>query len=299
MGGQSKELGQTITLPDGRQLGYLIVGEGKPVLWFHGAGSCRLEVLVPKGTAFFQALRLIAVDRPGCGLSTHHPKATFRSFSADISFLADHLGLDRFQIVGISQGGHYAIACAAMLGTRLSRVVVLCGLSFPLDTSGMPAMNKMFWRLGAMPVLRTLYQRQQRQAIFKMAQDADSFMRSKTGEFFLGNLPDGDKRLLATPSEIREGLLRSFVSSYDQGLGSIKAGVEGVRLARRGWDVDLSQIPSGLVHIWHGTADRAVPVSNAYRNAKAIPGANLKIFENEGHYFVLNHLQELGELLGS
>lgn len=300
MSKESKEPGQTITLPEGRQLGYLVVGEGRPIFWFHGAGSCRLEVLAPKGTAGFQAFQLIAVDRPGFGLSTYHPNASFRGFAADVSFLADHLGLDnRFQVVGISAGGRYAIACAALLATRLSRVVVLSGLSLPLDTSGMSAMNKMFWRLGAMPVLGTFYQRQQRQAIFRMAQDADLFTGSKAGKFFLKDLPEGDRMLLATPSEIREALLRSFVSSYGQGSNSIKAGVQEVRLVKKGWDVDLSQILSGMVHIWHGTADRTVPISNAYRNVRAIHGAHLKIFENEGHFFVMNHLQELGELLAS
>lgn len=299
MSKESKEPGQTITLPDGRQLGYLIVGEGKPVFWFHGGGSCRLEVLVQKVTAGYEGLQIIGVDRPGFGLSTYHSGRSFRSFAADLSFLADHLGLERFQIVGVSDGGHYAITCGAMLGTRASRVVSLCGLSFPLDTSGLPAMNKVFSRLGAMPVLGTFLARQQRQTVLQMAQDPDSFMRSKAGKFFFKDLPEGDRRLLLTPSGTREVLLRSFVSSYAQGSASIKAGVQEASLARKGWDVNISQIPSGLVHIWHGTADRTVPVSNAYRNAKAIPGARLRTFENEGHYFVVNHLRELGELLGS
>jgi pimeloyl-ACP methyl ester carboxylesterase len=47
----------------------------------------------------------------------------------------------------------------------------------------------------------------------------------------------------------------------------------------------------------HGMAD--IPVYNAHRNAKAIPGAHLRLFENAGHYFWLNHLEELGELLSS
>lgn len=299
MSKESKEPGQTITLPDGRQLGYLIVGEGKPVFWFHGAGSCRLEVLVQKGTAGYEGLQIIGVDRPGFGLSTYHSGKSFRSFAADVSFLADHLGLERFQTVGISDGGHHVITCAALLATRLSRVVVLCGLSLPPDISGVSAVNKVYWRLATMPFLGTLYNRLLRRVTLQMEQDPDLFMKSKAGKFFLKDLPNGERKLFATPSQIREGILQALVSSYGQGSGSIRAGVQEARLVRKGWDVDLSQIPSGLVHIWHGTADRTVPVSNAYRNAKAIHGAHLKIFENEGHFFVLNHLQELGELLRS
>jgi hypothetical protein len=38
---------QTISLPDGRQLGYLIVGKGAPVFYFHGTASSRLELACP------------------------------------------------------------------------------------------------------------------------------------------------------------------------------------------------------------------------------------------------------------
>ncbi len=68
---------------------------------------------------------------------------------------------------------------------------------------------------------------------------------------------------------------------------------------KNGWDVDLSKIPSGLVHIWHGTADKNVPIRNAYENAEAIPGAHLEIFEDEGHTLIFNNLRKLGEILSS
>lgn len=41
MSQDSMEQGETITLPDGRNLGYLIVGEGKPVFYFHGFPGSR------------------------------------------------------------------------------------------------------------------------------------------------------------------------------------------------------------------------------------------------------------------
>ncbi len=68
---------------------------------------------------------------------------------------------------------------------------------------------------------------------------------------------------------------------------------------KKGWGADLSQIAPGVVHIWHGTADKSVDVSNAHKLAESIPGAQLRTFEGEGHLFVLKHLSELGELLAS
>ena len=49
---------QTLTLPDKRQLGYAVEGEGKPVIYFHGTASSRLEILLLKEfahTNHFQA----------------------------------------------------------------------------------------------------------------------------------------------------------------------------------------------------------------------------------------------------
>jgi pimeloyl-ACP methyl ester carboxylesterase len=75
--------------------------------------------------------------------------------------------------------------------------------------------------------------------------------------------------------------------------------VQEIKLMKNGWEVDLSQISPGVVYIWHGTTDTNVPVSNAYKNAKAIPGAHLEIFEGAGHTISLFNMEKLFEILGS
>jgi pimeloyl-ACP methyl ester carboxylesterase len=60
---------QTLTLPDKRQLGYAIEGNGKPVVYFHGTASSRLEILLLKQFAHQNSLQLIGIDRPGYGLT--------------------------------------------------------------------------------------------------------------------------------------------------------------------------------------------------------------------------------------
>jgi len=239
---QTKEPGETITLPDGRELGYLIIGEGNPVFFFHGVPSDRLDALLLKGIASSKHLKVIGVDRPGFGLSTYAPKRKIRDFAADISYLASNLGIERFALVGYSGGAHYVTTCAALLAKHITRAVVLGGYSLPPDISKMPH-----------------YERRD----FVLADYADIievFHQSKTKI-------------------------------------SIRAVAHELRLMKKGWDVDLSQIPLGLVYIWHGSADIQASVSCAYRNSTIIPGAHLKIFENEGHHFWVNHLEELGELL--
>jgi pimeloyl-ACP methyl ester carboxylesterase len=63
------------------------------------------------------------------------------------------------------------------------------------------------------------------------------------------------------------------------------------------WDTPVAQVPVGMVHIWHGTDDKNVPVMNAKRIANAIPGAHLEIFEGKGHFVWLDNLEKLGEEL--
>jgi len=293
----SKEEGEIVSLPDGRNLGYLIVGEGKPVFYFHGLPGSRLDILLQKGNSS-KHLQMIGVDRPGFGLSTFAPNRRVSDFAADISFLANHLGINKFALLGISGGAHYVITCAALLAERVTRAVAISGASLPLDTSEMSRMNKLFFTLGTMPIAGKWLQKKQRDRIFKIAKDPDAYMESERVRKMLKNVPKEEAKLFLD-SEFQDVLFRSSVEAYRQGSDSIRAMIQEVKLMKRGWEVDLSQIPSGLVYIWHGTADKNAPVSNAYKNAKAIPGAHLEIFEGGGHVLFFDNLEKLGEILSS
>jgi len=294
----SMEQGETISLPDGRKLGYLIAGEGKPVFYFHGVPTSRLDVLYFQKKISSTHLQIIGVDRPGFGLSTFAPNRRVSDFAADISFLANHLGIDRFALLGVSGGGHYVITCTALLKERVTRAVVVSGASCPVETAGMHRMNKWGFRLSPIPIVGEWLEKQGRDIMLKMAKDPDTFMASKQGRNMLKNLPEDQAKLFQDP-ELRDGSCRSIVEFYRQGSDSIKAKVQEVKFMKKGWEVDLSQILPGLVYIWHGTADTNVPVSNAYKNAKAIPGAHLEIFEGGGHMIIFDNIERLIEILGS
>src|SRR3990170_3615928 len=66
-----------IKLSDGRSLEYAEYGdpEGRPLLHFHGLPSSRLDVNYPAVDEIATRLhaRVIAVERPGIGLSDHKP----------------------------------------------------------------------------------------------------------------------------------------------------------------------------------------------------------------------------------
>lgn len=293
--------GEAITLPNERKLGYLIIGEGQPVFWFHGLPGSRISVL--NLSKISGPLKLIGVDRPGFGLSTFTTQRRMSDFAQDVSFLADQLKIDKFSVVGWSGGGHYAITCAALLPERITKAVVISGLSLPLNTSEMNSMNKMMYDQGTRSFIGSMIQRQVRGRFFQFLSEPRKFARTSAGKYFLQQYAEVDHNFWLSKenfwSRLREVYGQSLVEAYGQGDDSIKAMIQEIKLMKKGWDVDLSQIRTGIVHIWHGTSDKNIPVYNAHKNAKEIPSAHLEIFEEAGHMFLFENLKKLSELLKS
>ena len=80
-------------------------------------------------------VRLIAIDRPGMGLSAFQPRRSFVDWPDDVVEVAATLGLDRFAVLGISGGGPYAAACAWKLADRLTGAGIVSSLA-PFDVPG-------------------------------------------------------------------------------------------------------------------------------------------------------------------
>lgn len=104
-------------LPGGRRLGYAEFGDpsGDPVLWFHGAPGGRRQLpLLGRRAAEKLKLRVVLLGRPGSGLSDPHPYDAIADWATDVTHVADALGAERLAVVGLSGGGPYALACAAV-----------------------------------------------------------------------------------------------------------------------------------------------------------------------------------------
>ena len=117
----------------GVRVAYAATGHG-PALLVPAAWISHLELLWqdPAARAFFAPLvahhRLVQYDKPGCGLSDPAPGG--QSLEADLEVLlavADHLGLERFDLLGISMAAPVAIACAARHPERVGRLVLYGG----------------------------------------------------------------------------------------------------------------------------------------------------------------------------
>jgi len=120
---------QRIRLKDGRQLCYGKFGDpnGSPIFHFHGYPGSRLEGRLVSKMASRCNVRLIAVDRPGMGLSDFKQKRAFLDWPDDVIELADFLQIEKFAVEGVSGGGPYALASAYKITHRLTSAGILGG----------------------------------------------------------------------------------------------------------------------------------------------------------------------------
>jgi pimeloyl-ACP methyl ester carboxylesterase len=122
-----------LTLRGGRRLAYTEFGApaGNPVLYFHGFPGSRLEAEFADSIASDTGTRLIAVDRPGMGMSDYLPGRTILGWADDVLSLADLLGIRQFSVVGVSGGAPYALVCAFKLPDRIPSAAIVSGVGPP------------------------------------------------------------------------------------------------------------------------------------------------------------------------
>lgn len=279
-----------MALPDGRDLAWMDLGdpEGAPVMAFHGTPGSRLQLVFGDQPARAAGVRLLALDRPGYGLSSYHRRHRFEGWATDVARLADHLDLPRFAVLGVSIGGPHAAACGRFLPGRVSAAAIVSGvapLAEPGSEAGMTAADA---------VLLRLVRRSPAMALPLFA--AMATMDRRWPERVLGmmehNLGGPDAAMLRRP-EVRAAILADLRrSSRTTG----KAIAQDYALMAHDWGFRPGDI-AVPVHLWHGDADRDVPIAQAHRLAGAIPGAVLHECPGEGHLLIAARCEEILRLL--
>jgi len=122
-----------VGLDDGRVLRAHDGGAPAPdaftVLWHHGSPQTGALLAPLLEAAARRGIRLVSYARPSYGGSAPRPGRDVASAAADVASVADALGVGRFAVMGASGGGPHALACAALLGDRVTGAVCLAGLA--------------------------------------------------------------------------------------------------------------------------------------------------------------------------
>jgi len=267
-----------MTLNDGRHLGYAEFGDpdGPLVLWFHGSPGARRQV-PPAGrrAAKDLGLRLVCVERPGVGSSTDHAYERLSDWAADIALLADHLGHERFMIVGLSGGGPYALACAYELPSRVVAVGLLGSL---VPTAGEDAIAE------GLVALSQRFNRLLRLSRRPIGLGMWAFIRAVNPlshlfvQGFARMMPEGDRRVLGDPA-----VEAMFVDDLTSGSKrQFYAFINDFILIGQPWGFLLEDVDVP-VRWWHGDSDPFVPLEQAQRAAALLRDVELIVRRGESH----------------
>ena len=119
--------------PDGTQLAWASIGDGPPVLkaphWMnHLEYEWRSPIFAPLYNELAQRFRLIRFDQRGNGLSDWEVEEISEdAMTRDIATVADAAGLERFALLGFSQGAAFAIRYAVENPERVSCLILAGG----------------------------------------------------------------------------------------------------------------------------------------------------------------------------
>ncbi len=234
---------------DGTALAYRELGTGPLAVFVHGFpldSTMWLEQLeLLRGVR-----RCVAIDLRGFGASdaVAEPVLAMEQHAEDVAALADHLGADRIDLVGLSMGGYVALAFAELFPQRL-RTLALVDTRAAADSETVKAGRDM------MAVRVTVQGRGQ--------------LAVEMAEALLG--PAASLHVKARMRTMVEGTR----------VETVVAALEGMKQRPARFDV-LSRlsIPVGVVV---GEDDTATPVSEAEQMVDAAPDASLTIVEAAGH----------------
>ena len=253
---------------NGIDINFERAGDGPRLLFFNGSGST-IERMRPLLAVYQQRFDVLIHDQRGLGL-TEIPSGPYSmaDYAADAIALVDHVGWDRFRVIGVSFGGMVAQEFAVMVPDRVERLALLCtspggdgGASYPLH--GLRSMGAEERAAVGMRIMDTRF----------------------TPEWLAEHPTD-----------------RMFVEAMSANAGA-SPGTEAERgeieqlEARRHHDVwdRLSAITAPTI-VAAGRYDGIAPPENSERIVERIPDARLRVYEG-GHGFFAQDPTALPEIL--
>ncbi len=271
------------TAADGTRIAVASIGSGPPLLraahWLsHVDHDLESPVWRPWLAELSRQHTYIRYDQRGCGLSD--PDVTEYSLDAwvgDLEAVVDHLGLARFPLIGMSQGGAVAVSYALRHPEKVSHLVLL----------GAYARGAL--RRDTGPVGRLEAETLVNLIRLGWGRDNPAFRQVFTNQFIPDGTPEQHQwwneleRLTASP----ENAARTLEAFHE---------VDVTEAARR------LQVPTLVVH---ARGDARVPFDEGLRLATLIPGARFLPLDSANHVLLETEpawgrfVQELRSFLGA
>jgi pimeloyl-ACP methyl ester carboxylesterase len=246
---------------DGVQLAYARIGQGFPLVKTgHWMTHIEFDFESPIWRHLYRELSrdhaFLRYDARGNGLSDREvPDITFEKFVDDLEAVVDAAGIDRFALLGISQGCAVSIAYAVRHPERVSHLVLLGGFAVG-------------WKKRA----RTEADKEAGEAMLTLmrvgwGQENPAFRQMFTSQFIPGaNKEQADwfnefQRISSSPADAA----RNFLANGEADVSSLLSQVK---------------VPTLVMHARH---DARVPFESGRRMAAGIPGARFVPLESRNH----------------
>jgi pimeloyl-ACP methyl ester carboxylesterase/DNA-binding CsgD family transcriptional regulator len=246
---------------DDTRIAYAITGEGPPLVRAaHWLGNLDFDWQTPVWGPWISALseryRLLRYDSRGCGLSDREADAiTIEGLVADLECVVDKAGLERFALLGASQGGAVSIVYAARHPERVSHLV-LCGAfargalrrsPSPQEVEATEAMIKL--------------------VEFGWGQSNPAFLQMFTSQFF-------PQATLAQAHSFNE--IQRHAASPRVAARLIRA------FAELDASAELAKVQAPTL-VFHSRGDNRVPFEEGRFVATSIPGARFQPLDSNSH----------------
>lgn len=272
---------QAVAATDGRSLTIAEWGDpdGFPVFLLHGTPGSRFA-----GQAYSRAYatvgaRVISYDRPGYGGSDRLRGRRVVDSVADVSAIADALGIERFAVNGNSWGGPHSLAVAARLPERVTRAACLAGVA-PFDMPGFDwfadmdtvNINELGWAQEGEEILAREIERTATGMLERVADDPSKVIGDET------ELSEADRAVMASP-ERYEAIRRDINEAFRNGVWGY---VDDIFCLIQPWGFDVTEIRVPT-RISYGLTDVLVPPQHGEWLAHNVPNAEAVIDQQGGH----------------
>jgi pimeloyl-ACP methyl ester carboxylesterase len=252
---------QYCTTPDGVRLAYSIIGKGSPLVrtphWFsHLEYDLESPVFRHMLVGRAQQHSFLRYDARGIGLSQRdNVEISFNKWVSDLEAIVDCAKLDRFILLGLSQGAAQAIAYAARHPERLTHLILYGGFTRGLLRRENAEKQKEALEL-ACGLVRNGW-----------GSDEESYRQFFTSQF----IPDGERDLQHSLNEMqRKAATPQMAERFMRTIAEIDVSGE------------LSKIKTPTL-VLHATGDLRVPYSFAQEIAASIAGAKLVPLDSRNH----------------
>lgn len=268
---EQQEIGSCIA-PDGTQIAYAVVGSGPPLVkapnWMsHLEYEWQSPIWRHLLGELTKTRTLIRFDQRGNGLSDWEVEdISFDAFVSDLETVVDALNLERFPLLGISQGCAISIAYAVLHPERVSHLILYGGFARGAYKRGRSEKEQA-------EAMLTLVK-------YGWGQDNPAFRQMFTSRF----IPDGTHEQMEWFNELQR------ISASAENAVRLREAVCNFEVT------DLLAQVSVPTLVMHCRDDAIVPFNEGRRLAAMIPGARFVSLEGSNH-LILEHEPAWGRFL--